>query len=142
MPSPSVYLDECIDIELAEALNERGFIAVTTLAAGMLGATDREQLIHASARDLLLVTHNRRHFRRLHYEFREEGRGHAGIILLSRTTPLTRLIVRVAMLLDWIATMDDYHNRLFSWGELQDLFDRGYRLPGYGEEDIRHAIGR
>jgi hypothetical protein len=46
------------------------------------------------------------------------------------------------MLLDWIATLADYRNRLYSWGMLQDTFDRGYLLPGYGEQDVRFAIGR
>jgi hypothetical protein len=142
MPTPSVYLDECVDIELAGALQQRGFLAVTTAAARMLGATDEDQLVYASAHDLLLVTHNRRHFRRLHRLFQDEGRSHGGMILLSRTTPLTRLTMRVTMLLDWIATLDGYHNRLFTWGSLQDLLDGGFRLPGYSEQDVQFAVGR
>ena len=66
MPVPAVYLDECIDVRLAEALHQRGFIAVTSLTTGMLGSTDEEQLMYATAYGLMLVTHNRRHFRRLH----------------------------------------------------------------------------
>lgn len=142
MPSPSVYLDECVDVKLAEALQRRGFLAVTTLAAGMVGATDEAQLLYATAHDLLIVTHNRRHFRRLHHLFQADGRSHGGIILLSRATPLTRLTLRLTMMLDWIVTLEDTHNRLFTWGTLQDLFDRGCHLPGYSEEDVRFAIGR
>jgi hypothetical protein len=142
MPRPSVYLDECVDIKLAEALQRRGFVAVRTVRAGMVGATDEAQLLYASARGLMLVTHNRRHFRRLHHRFREQGRPHGGIVLLSRTAPLIRLTLRVTMMLDWIATLDSRRNSLFTWGVLQDLFDDGYRLPGYGEADVRFAIGR
>lgn len=76
MPKPSVYLDECVDVKLVEALHRRGFVAVTTLAAGRLGATDEDQLLYAGAHDLIIVTHNRRHFRRLHRLFQEEGRSH------------------------------------------------------------------
>ncbi len=142
MPAPSVYLDECVDIKLAEALHRRGFTVVTTLAASMLGATDEDQLLYAGAHGLILVTHNRRHFRRLHRLFQDDGRSHGGMILLSRTTPLARLTLRVTMMLDWVGTLDGYHNRLFSWGTLQDLFDSGYRLPGYSEQDVQFAIGR
>jgi hypothetical protein len=70
MPSPAVYLDECVDVALAEALHRRGFVAVTTVAAGMVGATDESQLLYATVQGLMLVTHNRRHFRRLHACFR------------------------------------------------------------------------
>jgi Domain of unknown function (DUF5615) len=142
MPTPSAYLDECMDIKLAEALHRRGFTAVTTSAARMLGATDEDQLLYAGAQGMVLVTHNRRHFRRLHRLFQEEQRLHGGIILLSRTTPLSRLTMRTTMMLDWIASLDDFHNRLFSWGTLQDLFDDGYDLPGYSDQDVRYAIGR
>lgn len=142
MPRPSVYLDECMDVALAEALDRQGVIAITTLVADMLGATDEAQLLYASAHALIMMSHNRRHFRRLHHLFQAEGRVHGGIILLARTTPRTRLAVRVTMMLDWIVKLDDHQNRLFTWGTLQDLFDRGYHLPNYSEADVRFAIGR
>jgi hypothetical protein len=74
--------------------------------------------------------------------FQKQGRSHAGMMLLSRTAPLARLTLRVTMMLDWIATLDSHRNDLFTWGTLQDLFDEGYRLPGYGDADVRFAIGR
>ena len=142
MPVPAVYLDECIDVRLAEALHQRGFIAVTSLTTGMLGSTDEDQLMYATTHGLMLVMHNRRHFRRLHRLLQEQRRSQGGIILLSRTTTLPRLTMHVTMMLDWIATLDDHRDRLFTWGALQGLFDRGYRLTDYSEQDVRFAIGR
>lgn len=139
---PDLYLDECVDVALAAAVERQGVRAVTTVAAGMLGASDEAQLCYAGDRGLVIVSHNRRHFRRLHRDFQAEGRTHAGIILLSRTTPLTRLTMRLTMLLAWIAISGDHQDRLFSWGMLQERFDRGDRLPGFSEEDVRLAIGR
>ena len=77
MPASPVYLDECVDVKLAEALRQ-----------------------------------------------------------------LQRLVVRAASMLDWIATFPDYRFRLFQWGHFQDLLDRGLRLPGYSEADLRLARGR
>ncbi len=142
MPARGVYLDECVDVALADALRQRGFVAVTTRQAGMLGARDDEQLAHATASGLMMLSHNQGHFRRLHRQFRQHGRAHEGIVLLPHTTPVALLILRVTMMLDWIATLDEYRNRLFTWGTLQDLLDRGYRVPGYTEEDIRSTTGR
>jgi hypothetical protein len=141
MPVLSVYLDECVDVQLAEALRQRGFIAATTLAAERLRASDEEQLIYASDHDLMMLTHNRRHFRRLHYLFQRQNRAHAGSILLPRM-PLPLLTLRAAMMLDWIATLDDHHSRLFAWGALQDLLERGFRLHGYSEDEVLIALSR
>ena len=113
MPVPPAYFDECIDVRLAEALHQRGFIAVTSLAAGMLGSTDEDQLMYATTRGLMLVTHNRRHFRRLHRLLQEQRRSHVGIILLSRTTTLPRLR---ACLRIGHAAIDAFHGRLAGSG--------------------------
>ncbi|MBI4491684.1 MAG: hypothetical protein HY690_02710 [Chloroflexi bacterium] len=46
------------------------------------------------------------------------------------------------MLLDWIATFPDHRSRLFKWGQLQELIEQGYRLPGYSEAEVQLALGR
>ena len=49
-------------------------------------------------------------------------------------------VLRVAMMLDWIA--DQPHaSRLFVWGHLQQLLERGFRLPGYSEEEVQQVLG-
>jgi hypothetical protein len=136
-----VYLDECTEVQIAGALQERGFSAVTAVSVGMLGASDTEQLIYATERGFMILSHNRRHFRQLHEEFQQLGRAHAGILLLPQGD-ISVLAVRVAILLDWIRAEGDLRSRLFTWGMLQEQIERGFRLPGYSEQDVRLALGR
>jgi hypothetical protein len=58
----SVYLDEDVDVVIAELLRSRGFTATTTVAAGRQGASDEEQLIFAAEQGHTLLTHNRADF--------------------------------------------------------------------------------
>lgn len=141
MPVPSTYLDENVDVELADYLERRGCSVTTAQAARTAGLDDEGQLAHAAARGLVLISHNQRHFRRWHAIFQQHGRSHAGIILIPQS-PLRRLEVRAAMMLDWIATFPDHRSRLFRWHDLQYQLTRGYRLPGYSEEEVRIALGQ
>ena len=142
MPPPSVYLDECVDVKLADALRQRGFTAATARDVGMRGEAGPDQLVYATELEFAILTHNGRHLRRLHDLYVREGRTHGGILVIPASGPMDRLVVRAAMMLDWIATFPDYRSRLFQWGHLQDLLDRGLRLPGYTDADLRLARGR
>ena len=124
------------------ALREQGFVVTTALAEHMLRVGDEQQLAFAGERDFLLVTHNQRHFWRWHSTFLEQGRPHGGLVLVPGTPPLERLILRIRMMLDWIATVPDHRSQLFQWGHLQDLLDRGLRLPGYTDDELRWVRGR
>jgi transposase len=73
--------------------------------------------------------------------FLRQGRSHGGIICLPQTRPFSRLELRAALILDWLADQP-YGSQLFLSGDLQRLLERGLRFPSYGEEDIRHALGR
>jgi predicted nuclease of predicted toxin-antitoxin system len=79
-----LYLDEDVDVLLAELVAFRGFSVETTIQAGMLGATDVEQLEYAARRDRVLLTHNRRDFERLAEQWRGQGKQHSGILLAHR----------------------------------------------------------
>ena len=139
---PHAYLDECVDVLLADRLRRRGFEAGTAESAGMRGKTDEEQIVHATAHESIIITHNAKHFIRLHHRFRRLGRLHAGIVLLPADNSPPRLAIRAAMMLDWIATLGDHRGRLFRWGDLQYQLTQGYRLPGYDEADARLALGQ
>lgn len=45
------------------------------------------------------------------------------------------------MMLDWLGTQP-YASRLFEWGQLQQLLERGFCLPDYSEDEVREALGR
>ena len=80
-----LYFDEdagqCV---VVQALREAGFGIVTTSDAGMLGCSDEEQLYFATSRGLVAVSQNVQHFYRLHTDWLQAGRSHAGMILIHQ----------------------------------------------------------
>ena len=64
-----LYLDEDVSVLLAELLKARGFKAITTREAKMLGAGDKEQLEYAIRKEKVFLTHNRSHFEKLYKEY-------------------------------------------------------------------------
>jgi predicted nuclease of predicted toxin-antitoxin system len=54
-----LYLDEDVDVLVADLLRARGFVATTTRDAGKLQASDTEQMACAVSRQETLLTHNR-----------------------------------------------------------------------------------
>jgi predicted nuclease of predicted toxin-antitoxin system len=79
----AVYTDEDITSELAPALRERGFDAISAYDADMLGTTDAEQLSFATKNDRTLLTCNAGDFLRLAKIYGEESKTHSGIIISS-----------------------------------------------------------
>lgn len=143
MSAPAACLDECTDLHLVGALGARGYDVTSLQLIGPLGIDDRSVLERATELGRVLITHNTEDFRRQDAAFRRQGRPHGGIICLpqSRGGPFRRLELRAAMMLDWLSTQS-YQSRLFSWGQLQDQLERGFRLPGYSEEGVRQALGQ
>ncbi|MBI3973299.1 MAG: DUF5615 family PIN-like protein [Chloroflexi bacterium] len=141
MAAPPAYLDECVDLTLTEGLRLRGFTVTAALDEGQLGRDDDEQILHATRHGWIIVSHNIRHFERWHRTFRSRDISHGGIILLPDTGPISRLTLRAAMMLDWIG-QQDYRSKLFKWGDLQMVLTQSFRLPGYSEDEVRHALGQ
>lgn len=96
----TVYLDENVDYAAIGPLRQRGYTVTTAQAEGTAGLDDDEQLAFAAQRDWLIVSHNQRHFRRWHSMFVQQQRPHAGIVILPGPSPLARLVLRLALLLD------------------------------------------
>jgi predicted nuclease of predicted toxin-antitoxin system len=76
-----LYLDEDVNINLAVRLRGYGYNVVTTLEVGNLGNPDEKQLEYAANNDRVLLTHNRRDFRRLHRDWIHRAQYHCGIIV-------------------------------------------------------------
>lgn len=53
-----LYLDEDVNVLIAESLKARGFDAITTRDADQLKATDAEQFAYAASQARTLVTHD------------------------------------------------------------------------------------
>jgi hypothetical protein len=105
-----LYLDEDVDVLVADLIRAQGFIASTTREAGLLGRGDPEQLAHAIARQMTIVTHNRTHYEALAAEYFDSGRLHSGNIIAARRTPfqLARLLLDIINSI----TADEMDNQL------------------------------
>lgn len=138
MPRP-IYLDECVNADVVDPVRNRGISVTTATEQRTLGFDDESQLRFATRRGFILVTHNQRHFRRLHAEFLSRGQSHGGIILMSQVSPAL-LSLRIPMLVAWIDTWNTVENRLVRWHDLQVELIRGFRLPGFTEIEVRQAL--
>lgn len=108
-PAP-VYLDEDVSVVAAAILKARGFDVLTARDAGQLGRSDFQQLAFGTEAGRVLLTHNRVDFERLHQEWLEAGKSHAGIVVARRRPP-GDLAARVGRLLTRL-TAEDLHNQL------------------------------
>jgi hypothetical protein len=143
MPAPPVCLDECTELDLIPLLAARGYDVVSIITVGYRAMPDPLVLKRATDLGRVLVTHNVHGFRLIDEVYRLEGRSHAGIIGVPqlRGAPFTRLELRVAMMLEWVGTQP-HAGRLFQWGDLQRLLDRGFGFDGFSEDDVRLVLGR
>jgi|SRR6185436_16264548 len=82
-----LYLDEDVDVLIADLLRARGFKATTTQEAGQLGNGDEEQLPYAVSKEMTLFTHNRNDFEEIAEEYFAASKGHKGIIIGVRRQP-------------------------------------------------------
>lgn len=80
---PQLYLNENIAVQVVKHLSDFGLAAIHTLYVGNSGKSDIEQLEYATENESILVTHNRRDFRRLHNSWIRAGKSHFGIVIIN-----------------------------------------------------------
>ena len=97
--SARLYFDEDADGRLAEALRRQGHDIETTAGAGLLEASDEEQLIHAVQEQRVLLTHNIKHFPGLHAKWLQAGQQHPGIVILMGQSTVGLWLRRMETLL-------------------------------------------
>ena len=92
-----LYLDEDVDVLIAQLLRARGFAVVTTQDAGQLRNSDAEQLAYAVSQHNTLFTHNRVDFETLAQTYVAAGQPHDGIIIAVRRPPreIARRLLRI-----------------------------------------------
>lgn len=73
------HLDESMPNAVAEGLRSRGHSVTTSVEAGLLGATDEEQLAYAVRKDRILISRDQ-DFLRLH----AQNQLHAGIVFWTQ----------------------------------------------------------
>jgi hypothetical protein len=105
-----LYLDEDVDVLIAQLLRARGFVVVTTQEAGQLRNSDIEQLAYAVRQHKTLLTHNRVHFEALAQTYAAAGQPHEGIIIAVRRPP--REIARRLLRILNAVTAEEMHNQV------------------------------
>ncbi len=106
----SLYLDEDVDLLVADLVRARGFSALTTHQVGRLTSDDPSQLAYAVEHGMAILTHNRADFERLWTQYLEAGHTHFGIIIARQRSPYD-LVDRVVRLLHEL-TAEDAENQL------------------------------
>lgn len=82
-----LYLDEDVDVLVADLVRAQGFSVTTVRRENRLGDDDEEHLAFAAAQNRVVVTHNRADFEALAVRYFNEGRTHAGIVCAFRRSP-------------------------------------------------------
>lgn len=105
-----LFLDEDVDVLLADLLRARGFDAQTTQQAGQRTRDDASQLAYAASQDRTLLTHNRVDFEALAQEYLAAGQSHAGIVIAVRRPPY-ELAKRILIVLNAV-TADEMQDQM------------------------------
>lgn len=98
---------------LVIALRARGADVKTVIDAGLRGKDDKAQLEWAASNKRTLYTFNVADFCRLHRQYLDHGKEHAGIIVVPRQRYDVKQQIR--LLLDLIKTKsaEEFHNALY-----------------------------
>ncbi|MDX2098596.1 MAG: DUF5615 family PIN-like protein [Leptolyngbyaceae cyanobacterium bins.59] len=105
-----LYLDEDVNVLVADLLRARGFDVITARDAGQLHATDEEQLAYAVSQARTLTTHNRTDFEELVQNYFNLGQTHYGVIFAVRRPP-QEIAQRLLAILNHI-TADEMQNQV------------------------------
>jgi len=105
-----LYLDEDVDVLIADLLDVRGFAALTARDAGQLHKSDVEQLAYAVSQHKALLTHNRADFEVLAHTYFAAGQPHYGIIIAVRRLPHA-IVHRLLHILNHV-TADEMHDHV------------------------------
>lgn len=105
-----LYLDEDVDVFVAELLLKRGYSAITVRDVGKLGLEDSQQLAYAISQERAFLTHNRDDFKKLALDYYQNQRTHYGIIIAVRRTPY-EVVKKLAQLLNEV-TSDEFKNQV------------------------------
>lgn len=92
---PKLLLDEMLSGEIAAQLRGKGHdVTAVVEDSALVGTSDEELLVHATAGGRLLVTANVRDFAAIHASWSSRGRSHAGLIyIVNRVFPSDRSFI-------------------------------------------------
>ena len=86
-----LYADECFPLSVVQELRRMGHDVLTVQEDGRQATPDPGVLARAHALGRSILTHNRRHFERLH----RQGADHSGILTVTRDDDALALAARI-----------------------------------------------
>jgi hypothetical protein len=86
-----LYADECFPLSAVEELRRLGHDVLTVQEDGRQATSDPDVLARAHALGRSVLTHNRRHYERLH----RQGADHSGILSATRDDDAIALAARI-----------------------------------------------
>jgi hypothetical protein len=98
-----LYADENIDYRVVEELRRLGHDVLTVQEDGHAGADDLHVLAFATAHGRAVLTHNRRHFIRLH----RKTPTHSGIVTCTRDNDIAALAARIHQAVSTTTPLDN-----------------------------------
>ena len=104
------YLDEDVDVRLANALRSKGLDTTTTRGEEKLKASDSEQLAFTTLNKRAIITSNVSDYARLHYQYLTQKKRHYGIIVTAQI-PVGETLRRLTNLA-YKLSAEDMINRL------------------------------
>jgi predicted nuclease of predicted toxin-antitoxin system len=77
-----IYIDENVDVRVAEGLRRRGIKAFSAIEKGKTGISDMEHFQYATEMQAVIFTHDH-HFLGIANAAAEEGKSHWGVIFVE-----------------------------------------------------------
>jgi predicted nuclease of predicted toxin-antitoxin system len=103
---PKLYLDEDVNPGFAPLLTNAGIDTLSSRDAGMLRASDEEQLARATSDGRVIFTYNYLDFDRIATEAMASGTSHAGIIISHKQYFAHEAALLVRMLAEFLRHYD------------------------------------
>ncbi|MCI0395727.1 MAG: DUF5615 family PIN-like protein [Chloroflexi bacterium] len=120
MGIPLYFDEDSMDHRLLRALRSRGVDVVIAFEVNMIRKSDREHLNYATAQGRVLCSSNVGDFMRLHTEYLNSNKQHAGIILIPQQSysigETMRRLLRLAATKS-SEDMQDWVEFLSAWGQ-------------------------
>jgi hypothetical protein len=114
MSKVRLYLDEdAMSNSLLRALRSRGIDVISVQEAGTEGFLDHQQLDWATSQGRVIYTHNIGDFCRLHSQYLETGRNHAGIALIPQDTTIGDQVRAVVAFINQRTSENMKNERIF-----------------------------
>jgi len=104
------YLDEDVEVLIAELIRSQNFQAVSTDEVGRKGKSDSQQLEYAVSQNYAIVTHNRMDFEELARAYFFNHQTHRGIIISVQRQP-HEIVERLLKILNDF-TADEMKNQI------------------------------